>query len=390
MTIDNVTAVCHSAPSLESSCITVEGPSVDRTGAAGLGTTLPTRAVIRNCTLGPGEYQVGLMVRGFSDIAISGVTVAAPATTPWNTLAALPKRLKTQIVDLLAHNFKSGSPIVERPKKLGGFKPTQTRRVGVGPTSAPLLSFSTSSRFFKNAWNTILETNPGPNTLSGARTHVRKLARQATESGSGAAQPLRALIEEGSPLQPPLKDRTPVISQGIVVCGRFLSQVRVENCFVLNAIQGIHIATSQGGPPPNVLTAQRVVVRGNTVEVLVPIESARTRHGIFVGNTDSVLIAENKITLTVETFNDRRPTNGIRLWGEFGRDAVIRDNHLVGFQVAIVMALLAEDSSDTAKVRWRIRDNFLESNRNGQVEAIVVQGARAADVDIADNPGFPP
>jgi len=183
--------------------------------------------------------------------------------------------------------------------------------------------------------------------------------------------------------------RTPVISQGIVVAGSFLSQVRVEDCTVLNAIQGIHIATSRGGPPPNVLIAQRVVVRGNTIEVLVPVESARMRHGIFVGNCDSTLIAENRIRLTVETFMDRRPTDGIRLWGEIGRDAVIRDNHLIGFDVAIVMILLG-DRSDTLNARLRIRGNFLESNVNPK--AIVVEGPPTASLPeiIVDNPGFPP
>src|SRR5262249_16867434 len=119
-----------------------------------------------------------------------------------------------------------------------------------------------------------------------------------------------------------------------------------------------------------------VSITDTIVDGLVPTESARSRHGIFVGNSQSVLIADNTVSLANQAINDRVPTDGIRVWGVLGRDVLIRDNHLANYPVGVRVTFLAPAKAKAGRpVRWMVRGNLIDHATSGPVITRVPAGA---------------
>ena len=71
-----------------------------------------------------------------------------------------------------------------------------------------------------------------------------------------------------------------------------------------------------------------VTVEGNRVDVVLTSDAVRKeRHGIFIGNCDSLLIQNNHVSLNRLSGTTSFRIDGIRLWGVLGNRALITQNH---------------------------------------------------------------
>lgn len=99
---------------------------------------------------------------------------------------------------------------------------------------------------------------------------------------------------------------------------------------------------------------------GNTVHLRVP-SLARERHGIFVGNSQNVLVRENLVEVTwpgANNWQEDLPTiDGIRIWGVAGPMVQVRENHTVGVTTGIRIKALNAFMGDRAGVAWGLADN---------------------------------
>ena len=152
-------------------------------------------------------------------------------------------------------------------------------------------------------------------------------------------------------------------ARGIVVGGMVATEARITGNTVRDVIQGIHVGIStkrqrNPGPGQGVAdTAGRVIIAGNTAHIVLMPESAFERHGIFVGNCQSLLIQDNFSTCDRVSTAARLAIDGIRVYGFLGPFAYITRNHLSGFTTGIRVAAL-NNTSDGPSSMWRVVDNI--------------------------------
>jgi Family of unknown function (DUF6519) len=157
--------------------------------------------------------------------------------------------------------------------------------------------------------------------------------------------------------------RTATMSQAIVVAGRTVGDVRIEDNRIAGAIQGIHVGTSHAGQPRSgpADLAGRVDIRDNKVQVVVPPDGARARHAIFVGNADRLLVNANDVRFTNLSEGGQPPSDGIRIYGFIGRAMTLRDNVVEDFPGGIrLMMLMARGAGQAQLTRmWAVEDNLI-------------------------------
>ena len=154
-----------------------------------------------------------------------------------------------------------------------------------------------------------------------------------------------------------------IARQGIVVGGTAAHEVRIEGNTVRDAIQGIHVGIStlrprnpgKGAPVSD--SAGRVVIADNAVYVSLMPEAVDERHGIFVGNSTSLVIEDNVLACERIGTASHLSIDGIRAYGFLGRMAYITRNHLDGFTTGIRMAPL-NNAADGATSMWRVTENI--------------------------------
>ena len=83
------------------------------------------------------------------------------------------------------------------------------------------------------------------------------------------------------------------------------------------------------------LLADRVIVARNSVTLRVTDGEERNRHGIFIGNANSVLVQANRV-VTEDRQVPRVEVDGVSLIGVYGRQVIVRDNHFEGLRTGIV------------------------------------------------------
>ena len=198
-------------------------------------------------------------------------------------------------------------------------------------------------------WTNLLQQNPLPGNPSktNIEDHVLELANRILRvnpfpSFSG----VRAAI---------LSNITPS-AQGITVGGTAGSNIAIVDNTVAGFVEGIHVGLSGG---PGVFSAQRVQIQNNMLEVLLGLGSTRGRHGIFVGNANSVSVRENRLTLERPPGAQGIQIDGVRVFGRMGRSIMIRENHLTGFNTGIHFE---HRGPLPPAPMWMINDNLAEGS----------------------------
>jgi hypothetical protein len=124
------------------------------------------------------------------------------------------------------------------------------------------------------------------------------------------------------------------VGQGIVVGGSRAPTVQVLDNLIEDAVQGIHIGVSDPATAARELAGD-VVVRGNVVRLLVPLGYQRERHAVFVGNARSVHVKDTVASLGRVGTGEATLVEAIRLYGQLGPFAVVRQTSLDGFRVGV-------------------------------------------------------
>jgi hypothetical protein len=178
--------------------------------------------------------------------------------------------------------------------------------------------------------------------------HILGLAnRILLQNAFAAFHDLRATI---------LTNLTPS-AQGITVGGTVGESILIRDNRVSGFIEGIHVGLS--APNPNISVAERVVIHDNRVHVTLGTGATRGRHGIYVGNVNSLNIRGNRLTLERLAGSLNMQIDGIRVFGRLGRSLMIRENHLTGFNIGIRFELRG---ATPPTPMWLINDNLAEGS----------------------------
>jgi len=124
------------------------------------------------------------------------------------------------------------------------------------------------------------------------------------------------------------------VGQGIVAAGSRAPTVQILDNLVEDAVQGIHVGVSDPSTPARE-AAGEVVILGNVVHLLVPADYRRDRHAVFVGNVRSVHVKDTVASLRRVGSGDPTLVEAIRLYGQLGPFAVVRQTSLDGFRVGV-------------------------------------------------------
>jgi hypothetical protein len=171
-------------------------------------------------------------------------------------------------------------------------------------------------------------------------------------------------------------------SQGVVIAGRTAPDVQVRGNTITGVRQAIHVGVSHASPTRTGTPdrAGRVVIADNVIEVTVLTAVRGARHGIFVGNVDSLRIEDNRITSRRPGGKSRRSLEGIRVYGFVGRHAVVQQNHIAGCDTGVFFNAV-NDKADGSRSIWRARDNMAES------ASIVVDEGVTSNLTMTGNKG---
>ena len=128
------------------------------------------------------------------------------------------------------------------------------------------------------------------------------------------------------------------LQRGIVVAGVAATEVRIEDNIIREATEGIGVGLSKReAAKADALLADRVIVVGNSVSLRVTDGEERNRHGIFIGNANSVLVQANRV-VTEDRKVPEVDVDGVTLIGVYGRQVIVRDNHFEGPRTGIIFA----------------------------------------------------
>jgi Family of unknown function (DUF6519) len=241
----------------------------------------------------------------------------APAAPPSGAQSAAPPQA--------AVNPAPVRVIAAKPE-LGAFGRAHVRTT----IGAVQLEFISSARL-GNAWNEVLRAQiPAGASLGTIHATVKNIATNAMFNASAVPPAFSNWVAATLPLL------YSISSQGIVVGGDIANDVRIVNNTVDGTVQGIHVGLSdikKYGKGAGHLSAARVQIRGNTVNIRLTANIAGDRHGIFVGCVKSAVVVENHLQLTryPNARSVPRWIDGIKVEGSFGPFVVIERNCMLGF-----------------------------------------------------------
>ncbi|MGY2134466.1 DUF6519 domain-containing protein [Hymenobacter sp. HD11105] len=299
--VENATLNCGAAPARAACCLTVRNTE-DKPGAVR----------ICNCILQVGNQQQGILLVNMTT-----------ALVEHNTLGVYQASAPLSIKDVLAE------PLLQAALRRRLISTLPNGPAGPSNPSPvlPSSSFTKAGRL-RTAWQTLLRTHPlgeGADPQAEAR-HLRKMAQRLLvdeefrRSFPPLEQEITAIIQHSRP----------VGTQGITLGGRIARDVRVLNNTIEGSLQGVHVGLSHASAATAAADrADTVTIAGNTIGiVLSPLALAQDRHGIFVGNCNSLLIENNNIRLVRLPGTRLFPIDGIRVWGNLGDRLMITKNYV--------------------------------------------------------------
>jgi Family of unknown function (DUF6519) len=357
--VERVLASCAPGANPLGGCITISGTADGGLIRADIGERYPGRVVVRDCTLEAGEYQVGLSVRDARQVDISGVVVSGPEAGPVD-VAKLNHRLRAMLRGGVIAAITAGG------KGATGVNKVRFTSAGVmSEITYRDVAFQAAGRF-ADPWRRTFGRGLEPDANRSTKAFLLDLADEALRlTPTERVGRLRAAIDAV------VADRVPPIFQGIVVAGHSLGRVTVRDCRVTHAIQGIHIGTSREEPSRGLpVIAERVQVTGNTIDVTIPPEGARGRHGIYVGNAQSIDVSRNWVSLSTQALRDVISSRGIEVSGYVGPDVVISDNTVSRFPIGIGFLPFGDSSILLLPARWVIRWNLCANASQKTIETV--------------------
>jgi hypothetical protein len=199
-------------------------------------------------------------------------------------------------------------------------------------------------------WRNLLEQHqlPGNPAVATIENHVLGLANRIL---------LENIVPSFAGIRNTILGNSTGSAQGITVGGTIGESIVIRNNRVSEFMQGIHVGLS--APSPNISLADRVVIHDNQIGVTLGMGATRGRHGVFVGNVRSLSIRGNRVTLARPSGTQNMQVDGIRVFGRLGRMAIIRENHLTGFNIGVRFELRG---ALPLTPMWMINDNLAEGS----------------------------
>jgi Family of unknown function (DUF6519) len=354
--ISRITARCTSGPATSSSAIAVYSePTADR--------ALASSARIQGCDIIVGANQVGLSVINYGRATIADNTVQVDPREnqflppSWLQNKAYLRRFRRALIYRYGLADGPGATPV----------PAGAAVVTIGERKVWIETDPKLSR----SWVSVVSWRKFPTRRSdylAVGDFLYELAadliRGGGKIGRHGSQPFSLfLTSRVLGISSSATGVRTIGARGIVVGGTVATDARITGNTVRDVIQGIHVGISakrqrKPGPGQGVSdTAGRVIIAGNTTHIVLMPESAFERHGIFVGNCQSLLIQDNYATCDRVSTADRLAIDGIRVYGFLGPFAYITRNHLSGFTTGIRVAGL-NNTSDGPSSMWRVVDNI--------------------------------
>ncbi|MFT3769523.1 MAG: DUF6519 domain-containing protein [Minicystis sp.] len=362
VTVENVRLQSGAGPIRAASAMTIVGADDAR---------------VRGCTFLVEDGQVGLLLVDVKRAEVAdNVVDVVPGNVPLSRLMTNP-RYRVGLRKLVLAGIQPMQEVVEQPDtdtvkdRLARLDPDHFEalfplifaRIFKGPN----VLLTTVSELFKHDWPNLLHTVP--NLAQTPFSEVKDILDDLIDRVFGALAGLPGVTPPVPLAQVPGfarlykvldAERTNVAAQGIVVAGSIAGDVRIRDNTVRGALQGIHVGLShdtKGEEIPQSDSVDRLLIAGNTVHLRFPLDEQRDRHGIFVGNARSLVIEDNFVAALRTPLAAAGYIEGIRVFGELGGMCLIRQNHMVDFDVGV----RAQATNPGRPPRlWRIADNFAE------------------------------
>lgn len=339
VTVEHANLRCAGGPVRAATCITIRNdPPTTNTPAISM-------ARVRHCDLTVGDQQTGMLL----------VNVAR-AQVEDNTLQVAEKPDLAVLLRDVRYRAKLRRQLIANAV-LGPVEDTTNTNATV-TFGNQVVHFRTDPTLVRgnrndNAWQQAVSTL-NPRGIASPDALLRVLERVADQVLANAGD-----VPGGSPFfrtafKAITTQDSAVASQGIVVGGVVANDVRIVNNTIQDVMQGIHVGLSRqeaARGTPNL--AEAALISGNTVKVALPTTATRERHGIFVGNCSSMVVENNYLTVKRFAKTQTLRIEGMRVFGYVDRRVIIRQNHLIGFNVGVRFNPLITFQ----KPQWIITDN---------------------------------
>ena len=377
--VERIVVKCGAGVSKAATCITVHNNSA---------TPLPVR--IHQSELNVGHLQTGLLLLNVSRAHVEGNLIRSYEKPVSLTFQQLVNNsvMRASIRQMFISGAVPGNPIPAERKK------------GLNVE----VSFNRQVIYFKSLiasnhdWQNLLKLNPLPTieTPLGLLRHMRSLVD-------------RMLLGDPNIVSPPLfnklvktlkEQQQPIAFQGIVIGGAVAHNLRILNNTIENVLQGIHIGLSRQDTTREVhlmvgianssskqILSGGATITGNSIIVRLPIYAGKLeRHGIFIGNCESLLIDNNDLSLERLSGAENIVVEGVRIWGKLGNRAILSQNYIHSldgdrrrsFDIGINIQPLTRKSSNAL---WRVMHNVAPSKNSTVV--------RKTDVDLLSGSNVP-
>lgn len=357
VTVESVELKCAAGAERAANCINVRD-TVNYERHAGKNPALvPVESVrIHNCDLSVGHQQSGILLVNTRRASLENNLIQVydiPASLPLKVLLE-NRRYRSDIKSLLINSPVLGKPADPNATLPPGFVCASTEKGNVVFKTDPLLV---------SAWEDwILLSQPkGVQNNRDMLFHMRNIADRfllnegLLKAGMTTFYGFKRWYEKF------VQENIAVGSQGIVTGGTAAEEIHIVNNKVLGFKQGIHIGTSHTGTgfiSGTHDTAGIVQIMNNNIGIRLSPAVTRERHGIFVGNCDSLVIQHNYISVTRDLKQDSLTKDlsidGIRVYGHPGRMMIVSENHIVNASTGIYFAPLSGESGNP---QWVIRRN---------------------------------
>src|SRR5271166_332662 len=393
ITVDTVDLSCASAAASGAACLTVRNTITAGNTATGAG-----KVGVRNSRFTVGEMQYGMLLVHVASAVVEGNVLRRTTTSPPAFSVAIASPQYRKLVErILVGRATQALPPSPLPSSSSASSSTSSSVTGKqaralrslalsgtvsrGPNAAVKVG-SVSVNFqtppqIRTVWQTFVDTT-GRKDFASSRDLLNFVKQSAATLLTN-----RAVQQQFSGFSELIRfferNQSTIARAAIVVGGRAVTALRVENNVIDGFLQGVVVGVSHRETAPPAVPADsagNVVIRDNRIGIVLDpvLGHAAGRYAIYVGNVDSLQIENNRATLTLPAGMEI-DTDGIRVIGYLGRKMIVRHNHVSRFQTGIrVVEVTAPGRYDTqvpppgeSYLRplrqgplWLVADNVLE------------------------------
>jgi len=309
-----------------------------------------TKVWVSSCTFGIGHWQGGILVRDAMAVRVRHNHFEPRGVVPKISQSQLWARIRRTILGRISVE-RRGKPLQRDVKLIIGGK-----RVGFTP--GPALS-----GLDQDSWSAFVNSQNPPAMMREQQARnwfAKTVEKRFSELGSGlplSTSPVLAALETAL-LKVIKRDEAVLIADAVVIAGAQAVEVQVEGNTMSSVLRGVTVATS-ARPASAATPVGRVLLAGNAVE-LAAHDSTERRFGLFVGNSESGTIRDNRVMGLAPIDNHSR-LEGVRVWGRLGSFVLVRDNHISGSHIGVRFVPINVPAGDLA---WIITHNLAKGARN--------------------------